>query len=86
MVAHDFSRFGLATGQPDVIAPLDAFDRITPMISCPTTVPFFKGVRPSYMWRSLPQIPLVVTRSKASVGAFKVGLARGDTAIFSLLS
>jgi hypothetical protein len=33
------------------------------------------------MWRSLPQIPLVVTRSKASVG-FKVGLGRDDTAIF----
>jgi hypothetical protein len=41
---------------------------ITPMISWPTTVPFFRGVRPSYMCKSLPQIPVVVTLRMASKG------------------
>jgi transcriptional regulator with XRE-family HTH domain len=37
-------------------------------ISWPTTVPLSRGVRPSYLCKSLPQMPLVVTRSRASVG------------------
>jgi hypothetical protein len=46
---------------------------ITPMISWPTTFPGWSAVRPSYMWRSLPQIAAVVTRSTASLGPRRAG-------------
>ncbi len=42
---------------------------------------FFRGVRPSYMCRSLPQIPEVVTRRIASVGEVIFGLDCFETDI-----
>ena len=51
----------------------------SPMFSWPSTLPVSTSVRPSYMWRSLPQMFVVVMRTRASVG--RSILASGTSSI-----